>query len=67
MGLTSGLFLMVPNIVALTCAVTVMVVCQMQTRLVEEPLLRQSYGRDYSEWARLTGRLFPWVGRELGD
>lgn len=58
-----GLALMVPNLVALTGAVLLVVALQLQVRVVEEPYLRQVHGDAYAAYAARTGRFLPGLGR----
>ena len=58
-----GLALMVPNMVALTGAVLLLVALQLQVRVVEEPYLRAAHGSTYDGYAATTGRFLPGIGR----
>jgi protein-S-isoprenylcysteine O-methyltransferase Ste14 len=58
-----GLALMVPNVVALTGFVLLLVALHLQVRVVEEPYLRQAHGVAYAQYAASTGRFLPGVGR----
>lgn len=63
MGLTAlGLVLIVPNLVALTGLIALLVALEVQVRLVEEPYLRAVHGRDYLDYAARTGRFLPKLG-----
>ncbi len=64
MSLTGGgLMLMVPNLVAVTGFVLLLVALQLQVRVVEEPYLRARHGRVYQQYAAGTGRFMPGIGR----
>jgi protein-S-isoprenylcysteine O-methyltransferase Ste14 len=58
-----GLALMVPNVVALTGFVLLLVALHLQVRVVEEPYLRQAHGDIYAQYAASTGRFLPRLGR----
>jgi protein-S-isoprenylcysteine O-methyltransferase Ste14 len=58
-----GLALMVPNVVALTGFVLLLVALHLQVRVVEEPYLRQAHGDVYAQYAASTGRFLPRLGR----
>jgi len=64
MGVTGvGLALMVPNVVALAGAATLVVALELQVRVVEEPYLYRIHGADYKTYAGSTGRFLPGLGR----
>jgi protein-S-isoprenylcysteine O-methyltransferase Ste14 len=58
-----GLALMVPNVVALTGFVLLLLALHLQVRVVEEPYLRQVHGAAYAAYAASTGRFLPGIGR----
>jgi len=58
-----GLTLMVPNVVALTGFVLLLVALHLQVRVVEEPHLRLTHGHAYAQYAASTGRFLPSLGR----
>jgi protein-S-isoprenylcysteine O-methyltransferase Ste14 len=58
-----GLVLMVPNVVALTGFVLLIVALHLQVRVVEEPYLRTVHGVAYDRYAASTGRFLPGLGR----
>jgi protein-S-isoprenylcysteine O-methyltransferase Ste14 len=58
-----GLALMVPNVVALTGFVLLLVALHLQVRVVEEPHLRRAHGHAYVRYAASTGRFLPSLGR----
>jgi protein-S-isoprenylcysteine O-methyltransferase Ste14 len=58
-----GLALMVPNVVALTGFVLLLVALHLQVRVVEEPYLRRAHGAAYASYAASTGRFLPGIGR----
>jgi len=59
----AGVALMVPNVVAVAGWVAVVVGCEIDVRLVEEPHLEAAKGCGYREYAAVTGRFLPRVGR----
>jgi protein-S-isoprenylcysteine O-methyltransferase Ste14 len=59
----TGLALMVPNAVALTGAVLLLVALELQVRVVEEPYLLRTHGDAYAAYAATTGRFLPGIGR----
>lgn len=64
MALTgTGLTLIVPNAVAVTGLVLLVLALQLQVRVVEEPYLRATHGAAYLRYAATTGRFLPGVGR----
>lgn len=58
-----GLTLMVPNLVAVTGFLIMLIGNQVQARLVEEPYLRQLHGAAYTDYASRVGRFLPGLGR----
>ncbi len=58
-----GLALMVPNALAATMLVLVLISMQIQVRLVEEPYLERVHGDAYRRYAQRTGRFLPGIGR----
>ena len=58
-----GLALMVPNWVAVTGFVVMLIGNEAQVRLVEEPYLRQAHGTAYTTYASQVGRFLPGIGR----
>ena len=59
----AGVALLVPNLVALGGFALLVAGLELQTRLVEEPYLRQVHGAAYSDYAARVGRFVPGVGR----
>lgn len=64
--LALGLFLMVPNPVALGAGLCLFLGFEVQVRTVEEPNLRQVFGEEYVRYGQATGRFFPGLGRFRG-
>jgi protein-S-isoprenylcysteine O-methyltransferase Ste14 len=58
-----GLMLLVPNPVALTAWLVLVVALQMQVRRVEEPHLLRIHGASYADYAARVGRFVPRLGR----
>ena len=58
-----GLALMVPNAVALSGVVLLLVALQLQVRVVEEPYLLSTHGARYADYTAGTGRFLPGIGR----
>ncbi len=58
-----GLALMVPNAVALSGVVLLLVALQLQVRVVEEPYLLSTHGTRYADYTAGTGRFLPGIGR----
>ena len=58
-----GLFLMVPNPVAIVAGLCLFLGFEIQVRTVEEPNLRQVFGEEYERYGRETGRFLPGIGR----
>lgn len=64
MGATGlGLTLMVPNVVAVTGLVALVVALELQVRVVEEPYLRTAHGPAYARYESVTGRFVPGLGK----
>ena len=61
--LALGLFLMVPNPVSVVAGACLFIGFEIQVRVVEEPNLRQVFGREYEEYGRRVGRFLPGIGR----
>jgi protein-S-isoprenylcysteine O-methyltransferase Ste14 len=59
----AGIALLVPNLIAIGGFALLVLGLELQTRLVEEPYLRQVHGSAYAEYAARVGRFFPGVGR----
>lgn len=59
----AGVALMVPNVVALVGWIAVVLGCEIDVRLVEEPHLVAAKGHAYREYATATGRFLPRLGR----
>ena len=59
----AGVALLVPNPVAIAGFAMLVLGLELQTRLVEEPYLRQVHGPAYAEYAARVGRFIPGVGR----
>jgi protein-S-isoprenylcysteine O-methyltransferase Ste14 len=57
-----GLVLMVPNILAIVVLVTLVTALELQVRLVEEPYLLRTHGREYADYAAQVGRFVPGLG-----
>jgi protein-S-isoprenylcysteine O-methyltransferase Ste14 len=63
MGVTGlGLFLVVPNIVALAGLLGLAVALQLQVRGVEEPYLARQHGHAWSAYSSRVGRFLPGIG-----
>jgi protein-S-isoprenylcysteine O-methyltransferase Ste14 len=58
-----GLVLLVPNAVAVTALVVLVVALELQVRLVEEPYLGATHGAAYLDYAARAGRFVPSLGR----
>ncbi len=58
-----GLFLMVPNPIALVAGFCLFLGFEIQVRTVEEPNLRKVFGEEYERYGRKVGRFLPGVGR----
>jgi protein-S-isoprenylcysteine O-methyltransferase Ste14 len=59
----AGVVLMVPSVVTALGWIAVVLGCEIDVRLVEEPHLSQVLGVRYREYAAATGRFVPRVGR----
>ena len=59
----AGVALLVPNPVAIGGFALLIAGLELQTRLVEEPYLRQVHGSSYAEYAARVGRFVPGLGR----
>lgn len=57
-----GLVLLVPNVLSITAIVSLVVGLELQVRLVEEPHLLRTHGREYADYAARVGRFVPRVG-----
>lgn len=55
--------MLVPTLLAAIAVLVCLVALQVQTRLVEEPHLRQVYGEVYVRYASSVGRFVPGLGR----
>lgn len=58
-----GTALMAPTVVALLGVGVLLLACQLQVRVVEEPHLLATHGRNYSAYAAQTGRFTPLLRR----
>ena len=58
-----GLFLMVPNPIAVAAGLCLFLGFQIQVRTVEEPNLRGVFGEDYVRYGERVGRYLPGIGR----
>ena len=58
----AGLTLMVPNVLALTGFVALLVALELQVRGVEEPYLVKVHGEAYRQYAARVGRFVPGLG-----
>jgi protein-S-isoprenylcysteine O-methyltransferase Ste14 len=58
-----GLFLVMPNVLAVAALACIALSTQIQVRLVEEPYLLRVHGDDYRRYAARTGRFVPGIGR----
>ena len=59
----AGTAAMALNWPSLGGTVVMLLACQLQTRLVEEPYLRSQHGQTYCDYAAQVGRFIPGVGR----
>ena len=59
----AGIALLVPNLVAIGGFALLVAGLEAQTRLVEEPYLRQVHGSAYADYAARVGRFVPGLGR----
>jgi protein-S-isoprenylcysteine O-methyltransferase Ste14 len=57
-----GLVLLVPNIAALAAITSLVVGLELQVRMVEEPHLLRTHGREYAQYAARVGRFLPGIG-----
>ena len=57
-----GLVLLVPSALAIVAIVSLVVGLELQVRLVEEPHLLRTHGREYADYAARVGRFVPRVG-----
>jgi protein-S-isoprenylcysteine O-methyltransferase Ste14 len=57
-----GLVLMVPSVLALVALPCLLVALELQVRLVEEPYLLRTHGKEYASYAARVGRFVPGVG-----
>lgn len=58
-----GLFLMVPNPVAMVAGICLFLGFEIQVRVVEEPNLKAVFGREYEAYGQRVGRFLPGIGR----
>lgn len=58
-----GLALVTPNLLSALMLVAFLVSVEVQVRLVEEPHLLAIHGAAYRDYAALTGRFVPGIGR----
>ena len=58
-----GLFLMVPNPIAVVAGLCLFLGFQIQVRTVEEPNLKGVFGEDYVRYGERVGRYLPGIGR----
>lgn len=61
-----GLTLLVPSVLAFASFASLLIALELQTRVVEEPYLRQTHGESYGRYATRVGRFLPGVGRLSG-
>jgi protein-S-isoprenylcysteine O-methyltransferase Ste14 len=61
-----GLTLLVPSVLAFASFALLLVSLELQTRVVEEPYLKQTHGESYTNYAARVGRFLPGVGRLFG-
>lgn len=59
----AGIALLVPNVLTIVGAVLLVVALELQTRLVEEPYLREVHGAAYADYSARVGRFLPGLGR----
>jgi protein-S-isoprenylcysteine O-methyltransferase Ste14 len=59
----AGIALLAPNVVTIAGAILLIVVLELQTRLVEEPYLSKVHGEQYAAYAARVGRFLPGFGR----
>ena len=60
-----GVAALVPNLIAITALVCLVVAIELQVRLVEEPHLLNLHGPAYRDYATRVGRFVPAVGRSV--
>lgn len=60
----AGLALMVPNVLAITGLVALVIAIELQVRCAEEPYLARVHGERYCVYVQSTGRFVPMLGRE---
>ena len=58
-----GVALMVPTPPAAIAAICLVAAVQIQVRVVEEPYLQRTHGKDYAGYAARAGRFLPGLGR----
>ena len=58
-----GLALMVPSVLAIGGFVALVIALELQVRVVEEPYLIRAQGQRYIDYATVTGRFVPGLGR----
>jgi protein-S-isoprenylcysteine O-methyltransferase Ste14 len=58
-----GLTLMVPNVIAVTGLIALLVALELQVRGAEEPYLRTVHGNPYERYTQRVGRFVPGLGR----
>jgi protein-S-isoprenylcysteine O-methyltransferase Ste14 len=58
-----GTTLMAPSWLSIVGAVGLLVACQVQVRVIEEPYLIDTHGPEYLRYAARTGRFLPGLGR----
>lgn len=58
-----GFVLVVPNLITIAAALTLVVAVELQVRVVEEPYLIGQHGAEYRAYAARVGRFVPAVGR----
>jgi protein-S-isoprenylcysteine O-methyltransferase Ste14 len=59
----AGIALLLPRPLTIVGAVMLLVALELQTRLVEEPYLREVHGPAYADYTARVGRFLPGVGR----
>ncbi|MEV6600062.1 isoprenylcysteine carboxylmethyltransferase family protein [Actinoplanes sp. NPDC051346] len=60
---STGLALMVPNLVCLAATLVLVASVQLQVRAIEEPYLIRTHGPTYTRYAARVGRFLPGLGR----
>jgi protein-S-isoprenylcysteine O-methyltransferase Ste14 len=58
-----GMVLLVPTWISVAALIALIAAVQIQVRAVEEPYLLRQHGSRYADYAALTGRFVPGVGR----